>query len=296
MSDHQLLMDNQPVICLAMMVKDESAVLRKTLLSVYDLVDEYVIHDTGSIDGTQEIPLAALGVREGSVVRTGVDWEGYGPNRNRLLEDAKGRAQWTLMVDADMLVDHHQDLKEWLASDPDPSVDAWEVDVCDSGMTWKLPLLTRGGQDWEYLFPCHEYLDTSGRKTRPITGLSVSVRPFGNDGATPERFEEYIRLLASGVEEGEPRSVFYTAESLRFLGRTQDAIEMYQRRSVIDGGYEEERWFSLYQAAALSGSINSLVDAWRSRPWRHEPLLAAARIVAQNGPQEDKLFLSDWKG
>ena len=42
-------------ICLNMIVKDESRVIRRCLESVKPLIDYWVIVDTGSTDGTQEI-------------------------------------------------------------------------------------------------------------------------------------------------------------------------------------------------------------------------------------------------
>ena len=45
-------------ISLCMIVRDEEDVLGRCLESVYDLVDEIVIVDTGSQDGTKEIAAA----------------------------------------------------------------------------------------------------------------------------------------------------------------------------------------------------------------------------------------------
>ena len=44
-----------PLISLVMIVKNEAAILRETLERVRPIVDEWVIVDTGSTDGTQAI-------------------------------------------------------------------------------------------------------------------------------------------------------------------------------------------------------------------------------------------------
>ena len=46
---------SRPTICLNMIVKNEAHVIRRCLDSVRPIVDSWVIVDTGSSDGTQEI-------------------------------------------------------------------------------------------------------------------------------------------------------------------------------------------------------------------------------------------------
>ena len=58
----------QPLISLVMIVKNEAAILRETLERVRPIVDEWVIVDTGSTDGTQAIiseygPVTETGLR-----------------------------------------------------------------------------------------------------------------------------------------------------------------------------------------------------------------------------------------
>ncbi len=254
-----------------------------TIPPLLPLIDTWTIVDTGSTDGTEEVAQSLLNGIPGVLHHR--EWRDYGANRTELLELAKGSADWLLTVDADMKAEVHHGLKDWLAGDPSPPTDAWQVEIRD-GWTWRLPWLIRGGLEWEYVGACHEYLAPI-RSQRPLLGLTLThLRP----GGSSERFEEYIQLLAAGVEEGDPRAVFYTAESLRFLGRTEEAAAMYDRRAGMDA-FEEEAWFAQYQAAKLRADVGELVKAHERRPWRHEPLSAAAAIVRNGGPQDDILFM-----
>jgi glycosyltransferase involved in cell wall biosynthesis len=269
---------------LAMIVKNEQAVIGRCLQSAKGLVDRYVIVDTGSTDNTASEAEKTMEGTEGEIISR--PWQGFADARTAALEAAKDLCDWTLTVDADHTVEHDPDLAAWLGTDPDPTVDAWNVQISDHGTTYRLPLLVRGGIDWAYEGATHEYLATN-RKSRSLLGLTLVHH--GDGGNQQGKLERHIELLADGVAANDPRSVFYTAECFRYLGRTQEAIVMYGRRAEM-GGFEEERWYASYQVAALAGDIEGLLAAHRARPWRHEPLTAAGRIIASQ-PNDDLLFL-----
>jgi glycosyltransferase involved in cell wall biosynthesis len=73
--------------------KDEEPVIRRCLESVA-WADEIIVVDSGSTDRTREI-CRALGAK----VQATTDWPGFGPQKNRALEQATG--DWVLSVDAD---------------------------------------------------------------------------------------------------------------------------------------------------------------------------------------------------
>ena len=78
----------------ALIVRDETAMLGDCLLSLRGLVDEIVVVDTGSTDGTPDLA-AGLGAR---VVTS--PWQGdFAAARNEALARARGR--WILYIDAD---------------------------------------------------------------------------------------------------------------------------------------------------------------------------------------------------
>lgn len=273
-------------VALALIVKDEAAILPITLPTYRGLIDSFTILDTGSTDGTGEVALELLGDLPGDVYET--EWVDYGTARTRALELARGTADWVFMPDADMTCQTHPNLRAWLDDDPDPSVDAWRVEIEEGGTIWQRPLLLRGDQEWRYEFPYHEYLDTSGRLERSLLGITLR---HGLRQKPSSRFNAGAELLRPLAEQGEPRAQFYLAECLRFAGRTDEAIAAYHIRAQNDDGFVEEQFYSAYQEARLLGDVASLIEVWRDRPWRHEPLTAAARIVAEHGSGTDVLFL-----
>src|SRR3978361_1789128 len=55
-------------VCLSMIVKNEAHVIRRCLDSVRSLIDYWIIVDTGSTDGTQDVIRAAMADRPGRLV------------------------------------------------------------------------------------------------------------------------------------------------------------------------------------------------------------------------------------
>jgi tetratricopeptide (TPR) repeat protein len=87
-----------PTLSLAMIVKDEETTLGHCLASVKGLVDEMVVVDTGSTDGTR-----ALAESFGARV-AGFPWaDDFGAARNESLRLCTG--DWVLILDADEAVD-----------------------------------------------------------------------------------------------------------------------------------------------------------------------------------------------
>ena len=73
--------------------RNEAANLRDCLASVA-FADEWIVVDNASTDGTPDMA-RALGAR---VTHTD-DWPGFGPQKNRALDQATG--DWVLSIDAD---------------------------------------------------------------------------------------------------------------------------------------------------------------------------------------------------
>ncbi|NQX70104.1 glycosyltransferase [Paenibacillus alba] len=85
------------LLSLCMIVKNEEKVLRRCLTSIRDCVDEIIIIDTGSTDGTKEI------AREYTEQLYEYKWEqDFSAARNEALR--KSRSKWILVLDADEYV------------------------------------------------------------------------------------------------------------------------------------------------------------------------------------------------
>jgi glycosyltransferase involved in cell wall biosynthesis len=267
-------------ICLVMIVKDESAIIQRCLASVQNIISHWIICDTGSTDLTKQIILQELNGIPGTLYDH--PWVDFGHNRMEALRLAKGKADYHLVIDADMTAHLRGEFHGLLTAD------AYLVRF-EGSCDYYLPLLVSDRHDWRYVGVTHEYLHSDTAKTRDkLSHLSVTHHC---DGAMrSNKYQRDVALLTKGLE-AEPhnaRYVFYLAQSYRDLGLMYQALECYQQRATM-GGWNEEVWYSMYQFARIQHQstmawpqvLNSYLAAYQFRPSRLEPILYIARYYRE---------------
>lgn len=268
-------------VCLVMIVRNEAAVIGRCLESVKPFIDHWVICDTGSTDRTREIIQDCLAGIPGELQET--PWVDFGHNRTLALKRARGKAEYHLLIDADMTLSASVDFRGLLGED------AYLVRYTGPIDYW-VERLVSDRHEWEYVGAAHEYIRSATAETRAkLPG--VTVTHHGDESRQRGKIETYLALLKQALE-AEPdnsRHVFYIAESYRDLGNLPQAMEWYERRASM-GGWEEEVWHSLYQAARLQHRLGmawplvleAYLRAYAFRPTRLEPLYHVARFYREN--------------
>lgn len=276
---------NGKTICLNMIVKNEVATIRRCLDSVRRLIDSWVIVDTGSNDGTQQVIADALADLPGTLFER--PWRDFGSNRSEALKLARGRADYLLVIDAD----------EVMTADvgfalPPLDRDAYELlhRIKPEGATFQLLSLFATHLPWRYDGPMHEVLVgdqpfTLGR----LTGVCV-VGMFDGarnqvDARTKYLGDAAVLEAALARHPDHPRHTYYLAQSYRDAGDLEKAIELYERRAEL-GGWSEEVWSAMYEAGSLrmraqhsvAAVSAALLRAYQARPTRAEPLVLLAMM------------------
>ena len=268
----------RPSICLCMIVKDEVGVIARCLDSVRDLIDCWVICDTGSTDGTQALVQELLREVPGELYQR--PWVDFSHNRSELLGFARARADYLLLLDADMTV-------SW---DPaqlqDLAADSYMLRHLEDPEYW-IKRLVRGDRNWRYVGAAHEYITTDlPELAENLSAIVVHHHPNGEITSGSKRD---LRLLLDELarEPDNPRTVFYLAQTLRDLGRLDEAMGLYRRRSTMSDS-PEEVFYALYQVGVLANRVGrrdeavaALFDAWNTRPQRAEPLYELTRIFRE---------------
>jgi glycosyltransferase involved in cell wall biosynthesis len=301
-------------ICLNMIVKDEAHVIRRCLDSVRPFIDSWVIVDTGSTDGTQDIIRNHLKDVPGELFER--PWKNFGHNRTEALQLARDRGRYLFVMDAD---------DELVLAPgfvrPDMTADAYYLPIKHGDTEhWRVNVVS-SRLDWKYVGVLHEYLESrTPYSTAKLTnGVHILIHAEGARSKGLSDAEKYLRdarILEQGLvdEPGNARYVFYLAQSYRDAGQPKIALKTYQRRAAM-GGWDEEVWYALFQVARLRERLElapetitqRYLDAYQARPQRAEPLVELARMCrekkqfvlahlfaskAKNTPRpEDILFL-----
>lgn len=265
-----------PTYCLVMIVKDEAERVARTIASVRQLITYWVIVDTGSTDGTQDVVRKALSGVPGELHDR--PWVDFGHNRSEAFALAKGKADWLIASDADMVWSIDRRFV------PDPRAQMVLVEMGEgSGFTWELPLLLRGDIDWVSVGAIHEYTARADGERHPAM-RSPLVHVQYEDRSSREKSEWHESLLRAEVEKdpANTRTWFYLAQTVRELGRPEEAQQLYAKRASM-AGMDEEKWYSMYWAAALEPDADQallgLMECWCARPHRVEPLYLLCRSL-----------------
>jgi tetratricopeptide (TPR) repeat protein len=279
----------EPIICLNMIVKDEAHVIRRCLDSVRAVIDTWVIVDTGSSDGTQQIIRQYFQAIDKPGELFERQWKDFGTNRTEALELARPKARYTLFIDADEIFETPPDVK-W----DELAADAYQILHLHgkSEYTYFLTQLVRNDKPWRWEGVLHEVLTCSephrlekliGPTTR---GMYDSTR---NRLAPAEKYRKDALVLQKALEKDpdNARYVFYLAQSWRDAGQFDKALEAYRRRSTMQA-WEEEGWYAQFQVARMlenlarrAEAIEAYLAAFQRRPQRAEPLCELARMYRE---------------
>jgi len=297
----------KPSICLCMIVKNESKVIERCLSSVRHLIDHWVISDTGSTDGTQDLIRKALDGIPGELHEE--PWVNFGHNRTLNIRHAHGRSDYLLLVDADMIVREEGEL-------PELTADAYMLRHLGELEYWNKRLV-RSSLDWRYEGVTHEYL-TCDAPAVQANLRELAVDHFADGGSRSDKWERDARLLSEDLQRdpGNTRTVFYLAQTMRDMGETAKAVELYERRAGM-GQWPEEVYYALLQAGILKdalddwpGAMDAFCRAWESRPerleacyemavrlrrlGRHRTAHAVLSSVLDRPAPDDILFVHPW--
>lgn len=248
-----------PKLCLNMIVKNESKIIKRLFDSVFDIIDSYCICDTGSIDGTPEIITAYFEEKgvPGKVIFEPFRDFGYNRTHSLLACNGMENADYILLMDADMILERGpafnvSEFKRLLQC-----AEAHYIFQGTPTMSYKNVRIVKNNIGIRYWGVTHEVIETpSNARYSAIGKDNLFINDVGDGGAKADKYERDIRLLLRGLEEkpNNDRYTFYLANSYRENGEKAKAIEAYKKRIEI-GGWIEEIWQSYYNIGKCYQSL-----------------------------------------
>jgi GR25 family glycosyltransferase involved in LPS biosynthesis len=272
-------------LCLVMIVRDEAHVVEEALASLLPWIADYVVVDTGSTDGTQQMIrrfFAARGVAGHLFER---EWRDFGANRSEALALARehSASDYLWMFDADDLLEGRPDLRGLAA-------DALHVRFGPDVEYQRLQIFRRD-VPWRYVGVLHEYPACAPHV--PVLGTLagdyvIRSRRLGSRSRAADKYARDAALLeaALAAEPDNARHAFYLAQSRFDAGQYAAALDAYRRRAGM-GGWTEEVFCARYREAVclerLGRPWEEVRDAYeachRAHPHRAEPLVRAAALA-----------------
>lgn len=276
-------------ICLNMIVKNESEIITRCLDSVKDLIDYWVISDTGSTDGTQQIITDYFKQHNIPGLLLENAWKNFSHNRNLALEQALGRNGYILIMDADDYLSKSESFRFHKLT-----ADSYMLKMQRNGIDYYNERLIRANLPWQWHGVLHEYLHSPTPYSRAnLPGdYVIQSTTEGARSQNPDKYKNDIKVLEAALRE-EPdntRYQFYLAQSYRDDRNLEQAVIHYQKRADM-GGWSEEVYYSLLEAAKNRywlghnplDVINACLIAHTYRPQRLEALHEAVKICRING-------------
>lgn len=273
-------------IVLSMIVKDEAAVIARCLESVKPLLSSWVVVDTGSMDETKKIVQDVMRPIPGQLVER--PWKNFGHNRSEALALSRDKGDYSLVIDADDTLEFGTNFEL-----PKLTLDAYRLQIRYGTTSYDRVQVLKNAREWRYEGVIHEYPACDGPTAQSrIDGITYVINRDGARAKDPERFARDAELI-EGALEADPKNtryMFYLGQSYRDAKLFDKALSAYERRAQM-GGWEEEVYLSLYEAARLREWLErpfeevhaAYLRAHEARPRRAEALCELARYCRIKG-------------
>lgn len=234
-------------LCLCLVVRDRAPLIRACLDSVRPLIDSWVVVDTGSTDGTQDVVRRALAGLPGALhERPG---ETFAPARNEALDLARAYGTYCLLIEAEERLDRPAG-----TTLPILTADSYTLDVACGDTISRRKRILRTALPWRHdgvipeTLAC-EAADTTGH----LPGPTLRRPRAGHRDAEADRLAVATVEAALGEAPSPLLAAHYTfhlAQHLRDSGEVEAAIARFLERA--DQGFSpDEVYVSLLEAGRL---------------------------------------------
>jgi len=248
-----------PILCLNMIVKNESKILTRMFDAVAEIIDCYCICDTGSTDNTPELIADYFLVKgiPGKIVHE--PFKNFAYNRNVALWACKGMSDYVLLLDADMILKISEKFDKKVLTQ-----DYYHIFQGTEAFYYQNVRIVRNNGLYAYVGVTHEYVNTpaGSRGGKVFDKKVIFIHDIGDGGAKNDKFKRDIMLLEKGLED-EPdnmRYYFYLGNSYRDYGDNEKAINTYVRLLSMNT-WTQEKYCACVSIGDIYQTKNDMVNA-----------------------------------
>jgi hypothetical protein len=239
--------EQQYALCLNMIVKNESHIIKDTLIKLLQKIkfDYWVISDTGSTDETREIItdfFKEVGI-PGELYED--EWVDFADNRNKALQHAFGKSKYLLVFDAD----------DEICGDfvlPELTRDSYSLQFGSYTRTQ----IVNSHKRWKYFGVLHEYI-CSDDSTIDDASTEIIKGPYhvisgrtGNRNLDTNKYlkdaiilEKAYYVALNAKDNIYIRYGFYCANSYYDCQKYESAISWY-KKTLENCGWSQEKYVS----------------------------------------------------
>jgi glycosyltransferase involved in cell wall biosynthesis len=244
-----------------LMVKDESKLIKLTLISCLGVIDSLVVYDTGSTDNTVEIIEAfakehklPLYLKQGKFVD-------FSTSRNILLDyvDEINEIDYAILLDSnDKIIQNN--LRDFLLKQDDKTVCCLVTQLLKHKnilcSEYKTCRLIKPRRHLKYKGVVHEYLNILNNKPISVPSEILTLendRSYDNYKSKIRWKDDLDKLLNYHNQYPEcTRTIFYLARTYEALNDFENALEYFIKRSQMQNGNKDEIFYSLYSCGINS--------------------------------------------
>lgn len=252
-------------IAAVIMVKDESKLIKITLISCLGVVDSLVVYDTGSTDNTVEIIKdfsikhnIPLHLKHGKFVD-------FSTSRNILLDyvDEITEIDYAILLDSnDVIVENN--LKRFLSAHGDTNACFFVTQLWKNKniffSEYKTCRLIKPRKQLKYKGVVHELLNILDNKPVDVPFeilLLENDRSYDNSKSKLRWKDDLQKLLSHhNIDPECTRTIFYLARTYEALNDFQNALNYFTKRSQIQKGQNDEIFYSLYRCGINSVKLH----------------------------------------
>ena len=253
----------EKLISLVCIVKNEEDILERMIDSVKDIVDEFVIVDTGSTDSTLNIISKYQKPIE-------IPFTNYVDTKNEALKKATGK--YILFMDADEVLYEGQD--KILDIIKNENFDALSCKITEGSRDYNTTTLQydrirmwKNNNNWKFVGPgVHEVISGNGKI---IFDNDIKIRhdhfDKSSENTNARKFIQWRDLLMNHLEKypNDSRALFYLARTYKDLSNDLSSIDVYKKYlNITDNNYIDERWQAAYDVASIYMKLGDFKKAF----------------------------------